>query len=354
MLWLRDPSAPVPYNGRVYTINNNAVVAFSPDGIDPVIPFDEDLGDHSGELASSVEKSTVVTGLNTKISLDPTSWPLLIQQERYFEVNYRTNVRTLYTRLMEVAGSASGLPGSLSSGSTTITTELNSTFGGNSLKTWISKRSPTILFHNTNNIYQLRGNLVGVAYATGNGIQVADNNTTIQGSSINESWLLVWDDTDEHRWLPMVISLQNRPSQVAVTPNGITILYSGSADYLGITPLYGMSAPLSSEASTWFDGIPLQTINRIRLLNSAARYFPKDCSESRSINASSGDAYITYDYQYIHFSDDWGTSGSRMAYLPPTQIPQMCVYRGSRNIGVVIRKTRSVLTQKTHYWPNWY
>jgi len=116
----------------------------------------------------------------------------------------------------------------------------------------------------------------------------------------------------------LVISMQNRPSQVVLSPNGITLNYTGGAGYLGITPLYGMSAPLSNEVTTWNGGIPSQTVSRIRLLNNAARYFPEDCLETRSINPSSGDASITYDYQYINIQDAWNTSGSRIAYLPTT------------------------------------
>lgn len=314
-----DPSAPVPYNGRVYTINNNAVVAFSADGGDPVLPPNEDLGSNRGEPASNVEKSTVVTGLNTKITLDSGSWPLLIQQERYYEQNYSTSARTTYTRLFNVSGAGASAPSSLSQDSTAISTRLISAFGGGqTLQTWVSRRSPTILFSNTSNAYNLRGHLVAAAYVSDAGVQIAPAGTTIQGSALAESWLLVWDDTAEHRWLPMVISLANRPSQIAVTSNGLTLNYSGDAGYLGITPLYGMSAPLSGEAASWFGGIPSQTLERIRLLNRAARFFPQDASETRSIDPGSGDVSISINYQYIQFADAWNTAGLRMAYLPTT------------------------------------
>jgi hypothetical protein len=284
-----------------------------------VIPPGEDLGVNRGEQASDVEKSTVVIGLNTKVTLDSGSWPLLIQQERYYEQNYKTNVRTTYTRIFSVSGSGAAAPSSLSQDSTGITTRLVSSFdNGQTLQTWISRRSPTILFSNTGNTYSLQGTLVGVAYVSSNGVQVASAGTTIQGNVLTESWLLVWDDTDEHRWLPMVVSLANRPGQIAVNSNGITLSYSGSAGYLGITPLYGMSAPLSGEATSWFDGIPSQTLERVRLLNNAARFFPEDASETRSIDPASGDVTISINYQYIQFSDAWNTPALRIAYLPPT------------------------------------
>jgi len=314
-----DPSAPVPYNGRVYTINNNAVVAFSPNGGDPVIPPNEDLGVNRGERASDVEKSTVVTGLNTKVTLDANSWPLLIQQERYYEQNYKTDVRTTYTRIFSVAGAGATAPSALSQDNTAITTRLVSSFGsGQTLQTWVSRRSPTVLLSNTSNAYYLQGTLVGAAYMSSTGVQIAPAGTTIPGSALAESWLLVWDDTDEHRWLPMVISLANRPGQIAVNSNGITLSYSSAAGYLGITPLYGMSAPFSDEATSWFGGIPSQTLERIRLLNRAARFFPADASETRSIDSASGDALISINYQYIQVSDAWNTPALRLAYLPTT------------------------------------
>ncbi len=314
-----DPSAPVPYNGRVYTINNNAVVAYSTAGSDPVIPPNEDLGSERGEPASNVERNTIAIGLNMKATANNNTWPLLIYQERYYEISPSDSVRATYTRLFEVAGATSGSPGSLSATNTNITTNWVSTYsGGQTLRTWVSKRAPAILFENTSQTYQLRGNIIGLAYHTSSGVQVASNNVTIPGNSLTESWLLVWDDTAEHRWRPVVISLQNRPTQIVATPTNLTLTYSGAAGYLAITPLYGMSAPLSSEESAWPGGIPAATIERVRLLNRVARYYPSSSTDAIAVNSSNGDVTLTYTYQYLEFTDTWNTNRVRLAYLPPT------------------------------------
>lgn len=314
-----DPSAPVPYNGRVYIVDNNAVVAFSADGKDPVIPPGEDLGSDRGIPAEELEKSTVVTGLNTKVTLDNTAWPLWIYQERYYEQSSSADVRSRYSRLFEIAGAATGTPTSLEVQSTHVATHFTSTFlGSQKLHTWVSNRTPTVLLENTNNVYHFRGGILRVAYLSASGIQVVGDGVTIQGSEMQEGWLLVWDDTDEHRWMPVVFSLQNRPGQVVVNADGLVFNYSGAAGYLGVTPLYGMSSPLSGEVTSWLNGIPQATLDRVRLLNRIAREFPQDSTETRSIDSNTRDVLISTTYQYLQYPDAWNTPAMRLAYLPPT------------------------------------
>jgi hypothetical protein len=312
-----NASGPVPYNGRVYTITNNAVVAFSANGQDPVLPPNQDLGDHLGVPASTIERNTSVDGLNLKVTTNSTTWPLIIYQERYYEINSSTSTRTTYSSLFEVAGSTSTQPSALTSSETNITTNLVSTFSGSqTLRTWISKRAPALLFQNSSSTYQLRGNLTAFAYPTANGIQVAQNNATISGSLLSESWILVWDSSTSHRWMPVVISLQNRPSQITATASSLTLTYSGASGYMGLTPLYGMSSPRTTESTTWMQGIPTATAERVRQLNRIARYFPSSSTETTSINNANGDVTKTYTYTYIQFTDTWNTNALRLAYLP--------------------------------------
>ncbi len=312
-----DSSAPIPYNGKVYIIVNNAVVAFSPDGGDPVLPYDEDHGTDTGQSPDNIERGSTATGLNTKVTLNRTAWPLLIQQETYYSINHNADARARYFPLLEVAGSTSS-PNSISQQNTNLTTIFTSSFaGGNTLTTRISKRTPTILFQNTSNTYYLNGRLAGIAYPTTSGINVTTHNTTINGSQLSEGWVMVWDNTSSHRWSPVIISLQNRPSQIVFNSSGLDITYSGSSGYLAVTPLYGMSAPTSAEETSWPHGIPQDTVSRIQLLNQVAHAFPNDHNETWSINNSNGDVSLTYTYSYIEYSDDWGTQAQQIAYVPP-------------------------------------
>jgi outer membrane protein assembly factor BamB len=310
-----DTTPPIPYNGRVYTINNNAVVAFSSFGKDPVLPADESTGSATGTAPSNLEGANVITGLNTKVTLNATSWPLLYQQERYYEFREESTTRAAHFPIFEVAAATSGNPTSVRVTTNNVAASIVSTFSGGTLTTRVSNRAPAILFQNTSNTYQLRGSLAGIAYPTSSGVQVRTSSATVNGSTLSESWLLVWDATTRHRWMPMVISLQERPSQISFTTTGLTISYSSAAGSLGVTPLYGMSAPKSSEESSWRTSIPSATVGRVRTMNNLARAFPSSGSETLAINAS-GDAEFTYTYQYIITTDDWSTSYTQLAYLP--------------------------------------
>lgn len=312
-----DTTPPIPYNGRVYTINNNAVVAFSSYGSDPILPLNEDMGQTTGINAGSIERSNVITGLNTKVTLDSTTWPLLYQQERYYEFNEKTDTRAAYFRMLEVAATASGNPTTVTITNNSVSSSIVSTFSGGSLTTWVSNRAPGILFQNSGTRYRLSGSLVGMAYMnTAGSVQVLTGSATLNGSALGESWLLVWDSTAQHRWAPLVISLQNRPSQVAFSTTGVTLTYSSTAGNLALTPLYGMSDPKPAEEGAWNTRIPQATVDRVRTLNRLARAFPTGGSESLTLSAN-GDAVQTYTYQYLLTGGDaWNTGNTQLAYLP--------------------------------------
>ena len=311
-----DQSPPIPYQGKVYLIANNAVVAFGPGGKGPVLPSNENVGKLSGEKPQDIEREQVITGLNTKVTQGNSTWPLLIQQENYYNTDTQPDSRGLWFRLLEVAGASAGDPDSLNSQPGEISTLLTSTFGGHVLKTRISQRSPTSLFETDSDQYQLRGKLVGMAYPSGGGVQVRTGSATVNGADLSAGWLLVWDSTETHRWSPLVVSLQRRPNQIDFSANGLQLSFSGPAGFLAVTPLYGMSAPKSDEVNTWPAGLPAEITGRVQLLDRLARAYPESASESWSIDGSSGDANITYSYNYIEFSGDWGTPPLRLAYLP--------------------------------------
>ncbi len=312
-----DPSPPIPYNSRVYIIINNAVVAFSANGLPPKLPNDEGKGRETGAEPSSIERSNVFTGLNTKVTLNTTSWPLLYQQERYLEQRDTNSTRANHFTLLEVAGSSSGTPTSAAISNNNAGSSIVSSFSNGKLTTWVSKRAPAVLFESTSNLYQLRGNLTGMAYLSSSGAVIRTGAATVEGSALIEGWLLVWDSTQQHRWVPMVISLQNRPSQIRFETTGVTISYSGAAGRLAVTPLYGMSAPKSSEETSWRSAIPQGTVDRIRQLTRLAWAFPSNVTEALTINASSGDAELSYTYQYLTTSSAWNTGNVQLAYLPP-------------------------------------
>lgn len=311
-----DQSPPIPYNGKVYVIANNAIVAFAPEGMSPILPSEANTGEHTGENPADIERERVIPGINSKVTLSNNTWPLLIQQETYYNTDSSENSRGRWFRLFEVAGSVAASPTSLAVQEGALASVLTSTFeGSHTLTTWVSSRAPATLYMTSSNVYQLNGSFAGLAYPTSTGIKVKSGSVTIAGSELSEGWLLVWDNADRHRWSPVVLTLERRPSQITFGATGLTLSYSGVAGYLATTPLYGMSHPNPGEDSSWLNGLPQEKIERVQLLDRIARAFPNSVNESWSINGNK-DATFSFTYNYTQFSGEWNTAPLPLALLP--------------------------------------
>ena len=310
-----DQSPPIPYQGKVYLIANNAVVAFAPNGLSPSLP-DENPGSYTGQKPEDIERATTVPGLNTKITVSDTTWPQLIAQESFYSPENRSSGRPRYFPLFQIEASGTS-PASLVKQDGRIVTQLSSTFDGSqTLSTWISSRSPSTLFENSSNLYRLSGSFAGLAYPTTSGIKVATGSTSLSGPDLSAGWLLVWDSTQSHRWSPVVLTLEKRPAQVNLSPDALEITYNSAAGFLAATPLYGMSAPKSEEEFQWPSGLPQDTVDRVELIDRLARAFPMDAQEDWRLDPSNGDASININYTYHQFSGDWSTTPLPIAYLP--------------------------------------
>ena len=323
-----DVAPMIPFQGKVYAIANNALVAFSTDGINSPATA-PDLGKNTGTVLSALQKSTIVSTALSKVTADTVSWPEILQQETYFELGIR------YFKALTVAG-ASTPPAQLTTSTSGPTTVLTSSYGGETLTTKANTRVPTILFNNTGSQYILQGTIKGVAYrTTSNTTQVQTDTASFTGNQMGENWLLIWEETDNHRWFPLDISLEKKPGQVTFNAGAIDLTFSGGAGRMSVIPLYGMYDPLpgkgpvyasndryNDEVKEWNLG-NLQSkhgvniVTRARDLAHIAQAFPVDWTETITVQANK-DATISTSYTaYDEFTNAWGKSPRRIAYLSP-------------------------------------
>lgn len=313
-----DQSPPVPYHGRLYMILNNAVVAFDAAGGAPRIGHIP-VGKATGQPPTEVLKPITLVGPNVKVTASQTIWPTVIQQEVYYSTQSSPGARPRYVQCFEVKGSDTSAPTSVDvTQHPDSTSTMTSHFGKNdTLQAWVSTYTPTVLFANTGNAYSLLGGAVGAAFSSPSGIRVVEGSGTISSTAMNESWLLVWDKTDNHRWLPVLLSFQKRPSRIDLSPQGLRVTFPGQAGYASITPFYGMSDPRSTEMLTWKERLPQRTLERSRLLNRISKSFPVSTAEAMSIDPATGDVIFSCTHSFIDIQDDWNTPNLRIAYLPP-------------------------------------
>jgi outer membrane protein assembly factor BamB len=309
-----DSSPPLPYQGRVYIILNNAIVAFSPNGRSAA-SRSYDPGLLTGEKAGDIERDETLEGLITRLTAGKGTWPQLIAQESYYNTDSRPEARARYFPLFQISIPGAE-PGDLVVETGRAASRLEAPFSGGVLQAWTSQRAPGTLFHTEAQAYRLEGALTGMAYPTAGGVRRVSGSGTLTGADMSAGWLLVWDQSPTHRWMPLLISLENRPSRIAYTEQGMEITFSGAAGHLALTPVYGMGAPQSTEAQTWSrTGLPEVTLERLRLLDRLARAFPIKSEEKWTVDGV--DAVLDFSYTFREFSGAWGTEPLPAAYLPP-------------------------------------
>jgi outer membrane protein assembly factor BamB len=334
-----DQSPLVPFRGKIYGIINNALVQFGSRGAEKQF-----TGNQSAILESIANKTTgapitelegplKITGVFTHATAAPNGWPTLHQQEAYLDLRPDQAAEaypSAFFNLFTVVGRPGGMPATRPAGSS-LAPALTSTFPGGALTVQASPATPTILIHQTYSSLRLEGHLAGLAYpGAASALTVLTKPASIPGSALEQGWLLVWDTSENHRWFPLVIALENRPTGIAFDSGGITLSYPGAAGHLSLTPYNGMSDPLPGQGPTYYasergnsvldrwqaGSVTPTEAARGEAIARLSRVFPTAWSESMRFTAE--DAILTRDYTALtKFGFDGGPTPPDTSFLPP-------------------------------------
>lgn len=322
-----DQNPPVPYQGRVYHILNNAVVAWAPDGRLERGASAPTTSRDRGTLLSELLREQTLAGLLWQITADAATWPTLIRQEVYYAE--RRQVGSRYAPILTVAA-GQGEPEAVTLRPADFASagQMTHRFAGDqtlSCRAW--RRSPTTIFETTSDLYRLKGPALAAAYPTADGARAMPKPTydeqepriiphPVAGADLAESWLLLWSDESVHRFSPVLVSLQKRPVDIVLTGSELLITYDGPAGAITLTPLLGLSAPQPGLAEAWARAVPADVADRCSLLNRLAKCVQTGMDETFAVEAD-GTVRLRYACAFTELPDAWKTPALKLALPAP-------------------------------------
>jgi hypothetical protein len=235
---------------------------------------------------------------------------------------------------------AAGLPGAAGAGGMTVlATQLS--------PAWLAQTAARelVLFGGTRP--EGLGPPTRLAFATAGGTRVlaAEAGASADAGALramSRPWLLVWWQGAEGwtQWdAPYLVTLQRRPTAMALTADGLRLTFAGPAGYFTVMPLYGY-AKLPQQAAwerdpspfgyppgwpaedlrpwRWERGLPASVAARCDWWAEALTRFPYRVMETYRVNHRLGAVEIRDRFDYVAVVDDWGTRPRRLAPLSPT------------------------------------
>lgn len=208
-----------------------------------------------------------------------------------------------------------------------------------------SALSPGILIRMRSNWIRFFGDLAEhgaegpsfIVVKTSAGTEALGIGESIEGDRLSASWILAsfqgskgWELFDT----PWYLSLEKRPSLIALTRKGLRIDYPNrDTGYIFSMPFYGYYKPpqqandfasihdVSSKGIqpwTWTSRVPESVVERADWWASVAKAYPVGFQESFSVNLRSDEITFRQDYRWLMIQDAWNTSPIRFATLSPT------------------------------------
>ncbi|OGD09456.1 hypothetical protein A2397_02095 [Candidatus Amesbacteria bacterium RIFOXYB1_FULL_44_23] len=339
--WKSGDQAPmIPFRGKVYSITNNALVEFSSQGTAKQYLWNQTAAiasirnKNTGVQVTATEGPLKITGIFSNVTSNTNIWPTWHQQESYLDLrpNAALNSYPMYVfNPFSVIAHPSLMPTQTTVTASTFAPTLTSTYDNGTLTIRTSPVTPTLLLHNTGSYLKLSGPVAGIAYPSASGITRVIGAGDVAGSSLTDGWFIVWDTSDNHRWFPVVVSLENRPSSISVRSTGIILNFASSTGHISLTPFNGLSSPLPGKGPTYYADDRLNSIldrwqvagpntaevSKADQIDQLARVFPTSWTENSSFTTAS--ATQTYSYSaFTKFGFAGGSTPSDVAFIPPT------------------------------------
>lgn len=227
-----------------------------------------------------------------------------------------------------------------------------------------------------------------VAYVAGGQVRTAGRGQI--AGPLDEGWLLVWfaggqgwdrirhsayaqnnvkDDRTYAFDVPFLVSLQNKPSGIAVGEDGLEITFAGEAGVVQYLPLLGVNRPQPSVTQAWAGGLPEGIAALCRGWQGRLRQIPVQVTESYTVDAAQDAVTLVHEFRFVEVPDQWGTPGSADSPIPPaialaeahgfpvlfdgkpvdTQSPSyfgpLWVVPGTNRVAMQVRGTMNLITQ---------
>lgn len=170
-----------------------------------------------------------------------------------------------------------------------------------------------------------------------NGTRSFERGESAAGDELQASWIVAsfqgargWEQFDA----PWFISLEKRPSRVALTDDGLVLEFAEpDSGYLFSMPLYGYYKPPQEKNDfarkhglpssgvrpwTWKVRAPESLVRRCDWWARVAKAYPIGFQESFSVNPATDAITFRQEHKWLEIRDDWGTEPLRFAPLSPS------------------------------------
>ncbi|MEK6625172.1 MAG: hypothetical protein AABY86_09395, partial [Bdellovibrionota bacterium] len=172
---------------------------------------------------------------------------------------------------------------------------------------------------------------------------------TIDLRAMSEPWILLWAGKQKgwHFDVPLLITFEKKPQFATGDIDGIKFSFASRVGVVNVMPLKGLERFEVAVTEAWDDVLPDNIIIESRSWVEKLAAFPVGMKETFILSADKKSVQITDKYLYKEIKDDWGTTPTPIAPLPP-----VVVRAGSKNYPVQYPEQVPVITSvATFYGP---
>lgn len=144
---------------------------------------------------------------------------------------------------------------------------------------------------------------------------------TLRRDEMQRPWLIIsfsgsygWDAWD----CPWLVVLQHRPNEITLNRDGLQLLFAGEAGFVALMPIQGaakLKPPMSGAETPRDSQLQVPLAER---WTSVLRFWPVNCREEFQVLPAQDLLRVRGRYTYVEIEDDWNTTGTKLAPLPPT------------------------------------
>ena len=146
-----------------------------------------------------------------------------------------------------------------------------------------------------------------------------DETPALSLSAMSEPWVLLWAGSASG-WtfdVPTLITFQHRPSSATQSSGGVEFAFPDQMGSVQVMPLYGLARQSNSATATWDTNLSGDAIVQARKFVSILAAFPTAATETYAVDEASGTVTITDSDSHQPIVDDWGTTPTPVAAVPP-------------------------------------
>jgi hypothetical protein len=199
---------------------------------------------------------------------------------------------------------------------------------GSEMTVYMNGLSPALTLDATASSLRLFGDrdLVGtpapayVAFSRNGTVQLQSLSSPVSLEGMDKSWLIFWwgdgaVSSSEGIDLPVLVTLSERPQQIAIAAGALELSFTASAGKVSIMPLYGVT---KVSTAGWSGGLSSSVVQRADRWVARLKTIPVRCRDRFSIEEANNRVRVELTYEYLDAPDAWKTPALQLAPVAPS------------------------------------